>query len=105
MGGGVVSSQRILIEDALRPRALPQCSYIHTLHCMHCNVDSHTLLPLRYILLNSIKPFYTGSPLLPLHILWQREEREPVNRKTRTSALFRNKFKPVAVPRHPSTII
>ena len=86
MWEGGVSSQRILMEDALRPRALPHYFYIHTLHRMHCNVHSHTLLPSCYILLNSIKPFYTGSPLLPLHILWRREEREAVNRKTRTSA-------------------
>ena len=53
---GRVSSQRILIEDALQPRALPHCSQDHVRHCNGCTHCSH-------ILLNSIKPFYTGSPL------------------------------------------
>ena len=53
---GRVSSQRLLIEDALQPRALPLCSQDHVRHCNGCTHCSH-------ILLNSIKPFYTGSPL------------------------------------------
>ena len=53
---GRVSSQRILIEDALQPRAAPLCSQDHVRHCNGCTHCSH-------ILLNSIKPFYTGSPL------------------------------------------
>ena len=56
LGGGEVSSQRLLIEDALQPRALPLCSQDHVRHCNGCTHCSH-------ILLNSIKPFYTGSPL------------------------------------------
>ena len=53
---GRLSSQRLLIEDALQPRALPLCSRDHVWHCNGCTHCSH-------ILLNSIKPFYTGSPL------------------------------------------
>ena len=53
---GRLSSQRLLIEDALQPRALPHCSQDHVRHCNGCTHCSH-------ILLNSIKPFYTGSPL------------------------------------------
>ena len=83
---GRVSSQRILIEDALRPRAFPHCSYIHTLLRMHCNVTSHNA-PGRYILLNSIKPFYTGSsPPGFLHIFRTQRKELPVNRNSRTSA-------------------